>query len=315
MNDKTYVNYISDLDSNCNAAKEFIEYYNTLRTTLEKPDCTLEEGRRLFEKWGDLAAEPREVDYIEFDADGILCMWVLPKKRTDDRVLMCCHGGGYTYGSIYSHRKAYAHMAKQIGCRGLLINYRNTPENKWPAPLEDVVKVYEWLLKNGYKPQHIAITGDSCGGALSVSTALTILEKKLPMLAAVMPICPWFDLMGTTPKYETNDKDALNPKKSIQAYGNVLKNAGTDIKDPHLAPMYLKSMAGFPPIYIQVGGDENMEDEAIIFADTAYKTGANIRVDVVGHMQHGFHQLAGNCKDADEAILRFANWVKPLLGL
>lgn len=315
MNEKPYVNYIPDMDSQSKAAKEFIQYYTTLRTSLEEPDCTLEEDRRLFEKWGDLGAEPREVDYIEFDADGVTCMWALPKERSDDRILICCHGGGYTYGSMYSHRKAYAHMAKKIGCRGLLVNYRNTPENKWPAPLEDVVTVYKWLLKSGYKPEHIAITGDSCGGALSVSTTLTILEEGLPMLAAVMPICPWFDLMGTTPRYETNDKDALNPRSSIQAYGNVLKNAGTDIEDPHLAPMYLKTMKGFPPVYIQVGGDENMVDEAVIVADTAHDSGVDVRVDIVGHMQHGFHQLAGNCKDADAAIERYAEWVRPLLGL
>lgn len=51
MNEKSYVNYIPDMDSQSKAAKEFIQYYTTLRTSLEEPDCTLEEGRRLFEKW------------------------------------------------------------------------------------------------------------------------------------------------------------------------------------------------------------------------------------------------------------------------
>ena len=92
MNEKSYVNHIPDMDSQSKAAKEFIQYYTTLRTSLEEPDCTLEEGRRLFEKWGDLGAEPREVDYIEFDADGVTCMWALPKERSDDRILICCHG-------------------------------------------------------------------------------------------------------------------------------------------------------------------------------------------------------------------------------
>ncbi|MGO5159761.1 MULTISPECIES: hypothetical protein [unclassified Bilifractor] len=58
-----------------------------------------------------------------------------------------------------------------------------------------------------------------------------------------------------------------------------------------------------------------MVDEAVIVADTAHDSGVDIRVDIVGHMQHGFHQLAGNCKDADAAIERYAEWVRPLLGL
>ena len=315
MHERPYVNYIPDMDSQSKASQDFTNYYINLCEAMSAPDYVMEEGRRLFEKWGDCAAEPRGVDYIEFEADGVTCMWTLPKNCSEDRVLLCCHGGGYTYGSMYSHRKAYAHMAKQIGCKGLLVNYRNTPENKWPAPLEDVVKVYKWLLDQGYKPEHIAITGDSCGGALSVSATLTILEQKLPKPAAVMPICPWFDLEATTPIYDTNDKDVLNPREAIIAFGNVLKDAGEDIHDPHLAPMYLKDMTGFPPVYMQVGGYENFVDETVIVADTAHASGVDVKVDVVGHMQHSFHQLAGNCKDADAAIQRFADWVKPLLGL
>jgi hypothetical protein len=64
------------------------------------------------ESWGDLTAEPREVDYTETEAGGRLAMWAVPKRASTDRVLLCLHGGGFVSGSIYTHRKMLGHLAK-----------------------------------------------------------------------------------------------------------------------------------------------------------------------------------------------------------
>jgi len=50
-------------------------------------------------------------------------MWVVPKGCAQDRVLLCAHGGGYVVGSMYTHRKTYAHVAKAIACRALIVHY------------------------------------------------------------------------------------------------------------------------------------------------------------------------------------------------
>jgi epsilon-lactone hydrolase len=44
------------------------------------------------ESWGDLTAEPREVDYLETEAGGRPAMWAVPKRASADRVLLCLHG-------------------------------------------------------------------------------------------------------------------------------------------------------------------------------------------------------------------------------
>ena len=44
------------------------------------------------ESWGDLTAEPREVDYTEVEAGGRPAMWLVPKRARTDRVLLCLHG-------------------------------------------------------------------------------------------------------------------------------------------------------------------------------------------------------------------------------
>ncbi|SHI86790.1 Acetyl esterase/lipase [Dethiosulfatibacter aminovorans DSM 17477] len=310
-----YISKIPDIDSEGRAAKEYIQFYRDIGKAFSDPTLDMAEYRRLFEKWGDCSKEPGQVDYIDTSIDGVKCLWAVPHKCADDKVIICIHGGGYIYGNRFSHRKSYAHLAKKSGCKGLIVDYRNTPENAWPAPVEDVIKVYKWLLANNYKPENIAITGDSCGGAMALTIPLYLKEQNLPMLAASMPICPWCDTMATTPIYNHNDKDVMNTKESVISFGMSLKDDGLDVEDPHLAPIHLtaEQMKGFPPIYIQVGGYENFVDESVIVADTAYKAGLDIKLDIVGHMQHSFTQLAGSCKDADIAIDRYAAWIKPIL--
>ena len=49
-------------------------------------------------------------------------------------MLLCAHGGGYVAASMYTHRKTYGHVAKAIGCRALIVDYRRAPENVHPRP-------------------------------------------------------------------------------------------------------------------------------------------------------------------------------------
>ena len=90
------------------------------------------------ESWGDLTAEPREVDYLKTEAGGRPAMWLVPKGSRTDRVLLCLHGGGFVGGSIYTHRKMFGHLAKAAGARALLVGYRLLPEGGgYPVPVDE----------------------------------------------------------------------------------------------------------------------------------------------------------------------------------
>ena len=201
-----------------NAIKDLYNHF--LKTLGENPDMPIEEVRALLEHLADLGSEPGGVDYIEADCNGVLCMWANPKGASDEDVLLCTHGGGYVAGSIYSHRKLYAHIAKAVGCRAISVHYGLAPESPHPGPINDCVKVYEWLLNEGFKPENIATTGDSAGGSLCTSIILAARDKGLPLPAAAMPICPWYDVENSGDSMKTNDeKDCLVKKGSCRWYG------------------------------------------------------------------------------------------------
>ncbi len=142
--------------------KLYLEWVAELKANPEMP---LDELRRMFEQWERITGEPGSVDYIETDAGGVPAMWAVPKSCAEDRVLLCAHGGGYMAGSMYTHRKVYAHVAKAVGCRALIVHYGRAPENVHPGPVNDIARSYKWLLDQGIRPGHIALIGDlGCSG-------------------------------------------------------------------------------------------------------------------------------------------------------
>jgi monoterpene epsilon-lactone hydrolase len=295
-----------------NAIKEL--YGNWLATMGANPEMSLEETRLMFEQWGDITGEPGGVDYIEEDCNGVLCMWANPKGATTDRVLICTHGGGYVCGSMYTHRKVFGHLAKATGCRALILHYRRAPEATHPAQVEDAVKVYSWLLDQGVKPEHIATTGDSAGGALCTTMLLAIRDQGLPLPAAGMPMSPYYDMEFTGESMQTKaDVDCLVSKEIAQTMaGTFLGDASP--KDPLANPFYA-DLKGLPPLYIQVGNDETLLDDSVRFEAKAKEAGVEVKLDIFPEMQHVFQFMAGMAPEADEAIQQMAAWVRPKIGL
>jgi len=279
------------------------------------PEMPLDEMRLMLEQWGNITGEPRGVDSIETAAGAVPALWAAPKNCAEDRVLLCAHGGGYVAASMYTHRKTYGHVAKAIGCRALIVDYRRAPENVHPGPVNDMAQSYKWLLDQGIRPGHVALIGDSAGGALAVTTILRARQQGLPLPAATMPLSPWLDMEATGATFETNaQKDLIASRDMIQAMAGMFLGEGGNRRDPLANPLYA-DLAGLPPMYIQTGADEALLDDSRALAELARKSGVDVTLEVVPEMQHVFQFLAGTAPEADAAIQRLADWVRPKLGL
>jgi monoterpene epsilon-lactone hydrolase len=268
------------------------------------------------ESWGDLTAEPRGVDYLETEAAGVPAMWAVPKGASADRVLLCIHGGGFVSGSIYTHRKMFGHLAKAAGARALLVGYRLLPQGgKYPVPVDEVTAAYRWLLEQGISGAHVAFTGDSVGGWLAIAVQLRARALGLPPPGAAMLISPVSDLEVNGESYDTNrESDPLFRREFVRGLMAGFLGETGDPRDP-LANLLCADLAGLGPVYIQVGADESLLDDARQLDSRARAAGVETRLDVFPGMLHTFQMTAGRAPEADDAIRRLAVWVRPRLGL
>jgi monoterpene epsilon-lactone hydrolase len=264
--------------------------------------------------WPTLTAEPRGVDYIEVSAGGVPAMWIVPKAAAEDRVVFYAHGGGFVSGSMYTHRKMVGHLAKAIGCRALIFDYPYAHQQKYPAQLDATVRCYRWLLNENVRPERIAAAGDSSGAILVFGLLQRARREGFPLPAAAMILSGWLDMALTGASYETNrDKDLFFNRVGGEWLVTQFLGEG-DRRDPLVSALYA-DLKGFPPIFLQAGSDETLVDESRMFAERAKAAGVEVRLDVFDGMLHTFQMMAGAAPEADDAIRRFAQWVRPRLGL
>jgi acetyl esterase/lipase len=159
-----------------------------------------------------------------------------------------------------------------------------------------------------------AASGDSAGGGLTLALLLSIKEHGLPQPAAAVPLSPWTDMEMLGDSMDGNaGADLMVAREGL--LGMAASYLGEqDPRNPLAAPLH-GDYAGLAPLYIQVGGDETLLDDATRVAEKARAAGVKVDLDVFPEMQHVFQSAAGNIPEADEAIQRIGAWLRPRLGL
>jgi acetyl esterase/lipase len=293
------------------------EQYRVLRESIDPnaPPPTVEEMRAASAAWGQVASIPEGIIWQSVDAGGVPAIWAVPTSGVPDRVVLYVHGGGYVLGSAELYRRFTGHLANAVGCRVLNLDYRLAPEHPHPAAVEDAVAAYRWLLDQHIAPEHIAVSGDSAGGGLTLATLLKIRDDGLPRPAAAVPISPWVDLEGTGDSMTGNaERDVIVQLDGLVVLAGLFLGEHGDAKDPLAAPLHAE-LHDLPPLLIQVGGDETLLDDSTRLAEKAEFAGTDVTLEVWPEMQHVFQTAAGSVPEATQAVARIGAWLRPKLGL
>ncbi|PMX27454.1 MULTISPECIES: alpha/beta hydrolase [unclassified Pseudomonas] len=272
----------------------------------------VEEMRR---DWDNLFWSDRVPCKIEDEVvDGVPVRWITAPDVRNDLVLIYLHGGGYKMGSLISHHDLMARLSVAADCRVLGVGYRLLPEHQFPAPVEDVLTVYNRILDLGYTPERLAIAGDSAGGGLAASTLLAIRDKGQRLPAAAVMLSAWTDLAAEGPSYETRaSTDPIHQRPMIQALASQYLGVDGNLRDPLASALY-GDLAGLPPLLLQVGDRETGLDDSTLFAEKARSAGVEVDLEVWNGMIHVFQQFAEELPEAREAIARIGDFLNRRWG-
>jgi monoterpene epsilon-lactone hydrolase len=284
-----------------------------LKSQVEGTPFGIEDYRKL--DFFTLTAEPPRVNYTHVNAGGVPAIWAEPVDVVTDRVIEYFHGGAYAQSSAAQYRRFCGQIANAVGCRVLIVDYRLAPENPHPAASNDAVAAYRWLLNQGTAPGHIAVAGDSSGGGLAFALLLLLKKESLPTPAAAVPLSPWVDMRGTSPSLTRQTSiDLLVSESAMLAAAQTFLSGG-DPLDPVASPVLGDYTDITTPIYVQVGGDEALHDEALEVVEQARRGGVDATVEVFPGMQHVFQQGVGRIPESDAALRKIADFLRPLLKL
>jgi epsilon-lactone hydrolase len=286
-------------------------------------DLVIERIRRIYRGWNrDTSVAQMRLDWdTAFQADiapishqrvsvaGVDGEWIAGSHAPHDKAILYFHGGGFRLGSVSSHRELIARIAGASGYRVLAINYRLAPEHRFPAPLEDAIAAYGWMLDQGLRPDNIAFAGDSAGGTLALTAMLGLRQRGLPLPAAGVLMSPWTDLAATGETYVSRaDADPIHQRPMIAALAKNYLGEGGDPRDPLVSPLYA-DLAGLPPLLIQVGDRETVLADSTMVADSARAAGVDVELQVWDGMIHVF-QMFAELPEAHRAIASIAEFLK-----
>lgn len=243
---------------------------------------------------------PKKVKFEIEMVDHMDALWIRPNNIDNDSVILYLHGGGYGMGSIKSHKKLAARIARFAKTQCLIIEYRLAPEHPFPAALEDSIIAYKWLLKKGFKPEKIAIGGDSAGGGLTIATLVNARMKGLPQPLAAFCMSPWVDLEASSAEIKEYQKnDPFIDAESVKVWGK--RYAGDDVKNPLASPIYA-DLKGIAPLLIQIGTAEILLFENRTLYQKALQADVDIQFEEYKDMVHVFQTFGGFLPQADKAI-------------
>lgn len=226
--------------------------------------------------------------------NGMDANWIYTDNTTSDKVILQLHGGAYINSledNGIQYQRSAVKYAELSGARILTIDYRVAPENPYPAALEDAVAAYQWLLKKDYKAGNIIIVGDSAGGGLTLATTMYLRDHQIELPAALITMSAWTNL-----NYE---------KKNIPYVGK------SSAKDPYISPIY-GDYTAFPPVLMQVGGDEKLFNDTAKVAEKAANAGVKVTQTTYDDMFHVFQLMYPVLTEANDAWDEVGQFIKSI---
>jgi acetyl esterase/lipase len=206
-------------------------------------------------------------------------------------VLINLHGGAFLWGAGSGGLVEAVPVASVARIKVVTVDYREGPEDSFPAASEDVEKVYRELLEH-YRPEHIGIYGCSAGGVLTAQAIAWLDDKKLPLPAAIGIFCATVvdargDSQALGPLLMGQPLPAIAHKPGLDAGHPYFKDA--DFSSPLVTPgMSAAMLAKFPPTLLISGTRDMMLSGTLRSNELLSQAGVPTELHVFEGMWHSF---------------------------
>lgn len=236
-----------------------------------------------------------------------------PRGEGPFPVLLYFHGGGFVFGGLDEADHLCAAFANRTPCLVVSVDYRLSPENRFPAALEDAKEALLWTFGHaaefGGDPERIGVAGESAGANLAA--VLCRLARGGPRLAFQLLLCPWTDLSS----FESGSRGLFGrgpwlPLANLDYYRDQYLGNAALAADPRASPLKAEDLGGLPPAHVVTAEFDPLRDEGEAYARRLAEAGCRVTTRRYEGMIHSFFALNAAFGRADGAIADFAAALK-----
>jgi acetyl esterase len=219
-------------------------------------------------------------------------------------IVVYFHGGGWAAGDLDTHDATARYYAANAGAVVVSVDYRQPPEHKFPAAVNDAFAAVEWAAAHagdiGGDSARLAVAGDSAGGNLAAVVCQLAKQRGGPRIVFQVLLYPAVDLRGLAddPHYPSRGQfgngDYFLSRRDMEWFRSLyLSDIARESDDPRVSPIAAADLSGLPPALIVTAGCDVLRDEGKAYADRLAAAGVPVEYRRYDGTIHAFMSFAG----------------------
>ena len=225
-------------------------------------------------------------------------------------VLLYIHGGGWVIADLDVYDSSPRALVNAVEAVVVSVDYRQAPEDPFPAAVEDSYAAYLWVLDNaeslGGDSARVAVVGESAGGNLATVVAMLARDAGVQAPAHQVLVYPITDYSFDTDSYrQYTDAKPLNAPMMKWFFSHYLTDEA-DGADARVSPLR-GELEGLPPTTVITAEIDPLRDDGRRYADRLQEAGVDVEhrhYEGVTHEFFGMGAAVDKAKDAVETAAK-----------
>lgn len=224
-----------------------------------------------------------DVKRIKVTEDSIPVLVFNPSHAENLPVLINYHGGGFISPLLPALEHSLWQEAKTYGAIVFAVDYRVSPEHKFPAAVNDSYNAFKWIAAHGGEfgadTSRIALIGNSAGANLVAVLAQkakkdNISNKIKLQIMNGLPVDLRPQNMETSVSYQENALGYFQTKAAC--YFTVETYAPGQYNNAEVSPILTEDLSGLPPAVIINAEFDPLRDDGILYAGRLREAGVKV---------------------------------------
>ncbi|KAJ9626827.1 hypothetical protein H2204_009843 [Knufia peltigerae] len=197
------------------------------------------------------------------------------------------HGGGFTFGDLEMDDPFCRRVCREVGCVAFDVEYRLSPDYRYPIPLEDCFAALKWIQKEKVDEFHLdtnrtAIGGVSAGGHLSAVLAHLARDEGVP-LAFQLLVVPGVDMTALLPNGD------VNPTCPYKSFAELVNTPALPVeREWKINPIKAPSFRGLAQALVVTAELDPLREEGQAYVEKLREAGVPVEHIMYPRVPHPF---------------------------
>ena len=239
-----------------------------------------------------------------------------PTERLVHDVLIYMHGGGWVVGNLDTHSKIMRLLALKSDAVVVGVDYRLSPEHKFPVAFDETLAVAHWLAEcgadNGLRPTGIALGGDSAGANLATAAAVSLRSSHPELVRALLLYYGVFGLDDSVSHRLNGGGEFGLSRTDMAFYLDAYLRSPADKRDPRFNVLDA-DLSGLPSTFVAAAQLDPLYDDSVALHARLERADVPVKMIRYDGVVHGFLHMSRMVDKSMLAISQGAQFLRDAL--